>query len=127
MVTFWNKVEVDRKRIVKLFFIPISIILVAIFALLIFFPQLLGETGQLVVMGGTLVGFIISNMIINKKIDGVINKHNSEAVEKIKNIVGHKHFEELMDETRAHYDDFFGIVEEDEPTEEVLEEEKQEN
>ena len=30
-----------------------------------------------------------------------------------------KHFEELMDETRAHYDDFFGIVEEDEETQEV--------
>ena len=58
-------------------------------------------------------------MFINKKIDGVVNKHNSEAVEKIKNIVGHKHFEELMDETRAHYDDFFGIVEDEEPTEEV--------
>lgn len=116
MITFWQKVEVDRKRIMKLFFIPISIILFAVFALLIFFPTLLDNTSQLVVMGVTLVGFIICNMVINKKIDGIINKHNSEAVEKIKNIVGHKHFEELMDETRAHYDDFFGIVEETEET-----------
>ena len=119
MITFWDRVEVDRKKVIKWFFIPITIILVAIFMLLIFFPETLGNSGQLVVMGVTLVGFIISNMLINKKIDGIVNKHNSEAVEKIKNIVGHKHFEELMDETRAHYDDFFGIVEEDEETQEV--------
>ena len=112
MVTFWDKVEKDRKRVVKLFFIPISIIIVAVFTLLLAFPTLLGETGQLVVMGVTLFGFIIANMFINKKVDGIVNKHNSEAVEKIKNIVGHKHFDELMDETRAHYDDFFGIEEE---------------
>ena len=121
MVTFWNKVEVDRKRIMKLFFIPISIILIAVFTILLFLPSILGETGQLVVMGATLVGFIISNMLINKKIDGIVNTHNSEAVEKIKNIVGHKHFEELMEETRAHYDDFFGIVED---AEEVVEEQQ---
>lgn len=127
MVTFWDKVEVDRKRIIKLFFIPISVILIAVFMLLIFFPQMLGNTGQLVVMGATLVGFIIANMLINKKIDSIINKHNAEAVEKIKNIVGHKHFEELMDETRAHYDDFFGIVEEEEVTEEVPAGENHEN
>ena len=56
--------------------------------------------------------------LLDEKIDGIINQHNSEAVEKIKNIVGHKHFEELMDETRAHYDDFFGIVEEENNVEE---------
>ena len=84
MVTFWKKVEVDRKRIMKFFFIPISIILVAVFTLLLFFPSALGETGQLVVMGATLVGFIIANMLINKKIDGIVNKYNSEAVDKIK-------------------------------------------
>ena len=111
----------DRKRIMKLFFIPISIILIAVFTILLFLPSILGETGQLVVMGATLVGFIISNMLINKKIDGIVNTHNSEAVEKIKNIVGHKHFEELMEETRAHYDDFFGIVED---AEEVVEEQQ---
>lgn len=121
MVTFWSKVEVDRKRIMKLFFIPISIILIAVFTILLFLPSILGETGQLVVMGATLVGFIIANMLINKKIDGIVNTHNSEAVEKIKNIVGHKHFEELMEETRAHYDDFFGIVED---AEEVVEEQQ---
>lgn len=121
MVTFWKRVETDRKRIMKLFFIPISIILIAVFTILIFFPTLLGNNGQLVVMGVTLVGFIIANMFINKKVDGIINKHNSEAVEKIKNIVGHKHFEELMDETRAHYDDFFGIVEDEEPVLEEIE------
>lgn len=122
MVTFWSKVEKDRSRLMKIFFIPVSIILAAIFIILLAFPKLLNETSQLVVMGGALIGFIIVNVVINKKIDSVVNKHNSEAVEKIKNIVGHKHFDELMDETRAHYDDFFGIVEEENV--EVVEEEK---
>jgi hypothetical protein len=119
MVTFWSKVEKDRSRLMKIFFIPVSIILAAIFIILLAFPKLLNETSQLVVMGGALIGFIIVNVVINKKIDSIVNKHNSEAVEKIKNIVGHKHFDELMDETRAHYDDFFGIVEEEATEENV--------
>ena len=130
MVTFWNKVEKDSSKIMKVFFIPVMVILAAVFIVLLAFPQILGETGQLVVMGATLVGFIIANVFINRKVDTIVNKHNSEAVEKIKNIVGHKHFDELMDETRAHYDDFFGIVEDEnvEETNEVVEEveEKQE-
>ena len=64
-------------------------------------------------MGVTLVGFIFVNIFINKKIETIVNTHNNEAVDKIKKIVGHKRFDELMDETRAHYDDFFGIVEDD--------------
>ena len=124
MVTFWDKVEHDRKKIMKIFYIPVAIVLAVVFFVLLALPELLGETNQLLVMGGTLFGFIIVNMVINRKIDGIVNKHNSESVEKIKNIVGHKHFDELMDETRAHYDDFFGITEED--VVEEIQEEKEE-
>ena len=55
----------------------------------------------------------IVNVIVNKKVDNIVNTHNATAVEKIKNIIGHKRFDELMDEQQAHYDDFFGITEEE--------------
>ena len=126
MITFWNKVEEERKRITKIFFIPISIVLAIAFIFLIFFPQVLGETGQLVLMGVVLVGFLFANVFLNKKLDSIVNKHNSEAVEKIKNIVGHKHFDELMEATRAHYDEFFGIEDEVEEPTEITEEKAEE-
>jgi len=122
MVTFWDNVERDRGKLIKFFFIPVSVVAFLVFIVFMFFPRLLGETGQLIVMGVTLVGFIVANTILNKKIDSIIQKHNSESVEKIKNIIGHKHFNELMEETRAHYDDFFGIKEETKETEEGQEE-----
>ena len=92
------------------------------------FSDKLGENGQLIAMAAVLVVFVIANMIINKKIDKIINTSNSNAIEKIKNIVGHKRFDELMEGQRIYYDKFFGIEEEEnlEPTEEVLEEAPQE-
>lgn len=125
MITFWNDVEKERSKVLKWFFIISGILLGGLFIFLAFFPDALDQTGQMIVMGVTLVGFIVVNTVINKKVDAIINKHNSIAVEKIKNIVGHDRFEQLLDETRAHYDDFFGIEEEPETqTEEVVDCEK---
>ena len=123
MITFWNDVEKERSKVLRWFFIISGLLLGGLFIFLAFFPDALDQTGQMIVMGATLIGFIVVNTVINRKVDSIINKHNSIAVEKIKNIVGHDHFEELLDETRAHYDDFFGINDEvEEVTEETVEE-----
>ena len=57
-----------------------------------------------------------------------MSNNEIKTIEKIKNIVGHKRFDELMEGQRIYYDKFFGIEEEEnlEPTEEVLEEAPQE-
>jgi hypothetical protein len=112
MIDFWNNVEVERGKIMKFIFLPISILVFVIFILLMIFGEQLGQA-QMVIMTITLIGFIVANVFVNKKVEKVLNKHNSEAVEKIKNIIGHKRFDELMDEQQAHYDDFFGINKEE--------------
>ena len=116
MIDFWHKVEKERSKVMKFIFIPVSIIVFIGFIALIFLGQILGGTGQTVGMAVLLLAFIIVNVFVNRKIDSAINKFNSEAVEKIKNIVGHKHFDELVDIQQAHYDEFFGITHEEETT-----------
>ena len=133
MVDFWNTVEKERGKVIKFIFVPVSILMFAILIFLMFAGGILGETGQLIMMGVSLVGFIIVNTIVNKKVEKIVNDNNNIALEKIKNIIGHKRFEELLDEQQAHYDDFFHINDEvnetenvevvsEEPTEEVVEE-----
>ena len=124
MINFWDAVEKERGKIMKFVFIPVSIVVFLMLIALMVFGGALDETLQTVLMGVALVGFIVVNVIVNKKIDSIVNKHNSEAVEKIKNIIGHKRFEELLNEQQAHYDEFFGI--EEETDEEVVEEESTE-
>ena len=129
MINFWDAVEKERGKIMKFVFIPVSVAVFAMLIVLMFLGGSLDETLQTVLMGVALVGFIVVNVIVNKKIDGIVNKHNSEALEKIKNIIGHNRFEELLNEQQAHYDEFFGINDEEvveEATEEVVEEVKNE-
>ena len=115
MIDFWNKVEKQRSKIMKRVFIPVSIIVflgfIASIILLGGFPD-----AQMIAMAVLLLAFIVVNVFVNRKIDSAVNKFNSEAVEKIKNIVGHKHFDELVDIQQAHYDEFFGITHEEETT-----------
>ena len=120
MIDFWDAVESERGKVMKFIFLPVSLLVFVIFILLMIFGEQLGNA-QMVIMTVTLIGFIVANVFVNKKVEKILNKHNSEAVEKIKNIIGHKRFDELMDEQQAHYDDFFGITNE-EPSEEVVEE-----
>ena len=112
MIDFWDAVEKERGKVMKLIFVPVSIVVFIVFILLMIFQEQLGDAVTFI-MGATLVAFIIVNVFVNKKIDSILNKHNSEAVEKIKNIIGHDRFDQLMDEQQAHYDDFFGIKDED--------------
>ena len=126
MVDFWDVVEKERNKVMKFIFLPVSILVFAIFLVLMFFPTLFGETGQMIVMGVCLLGFIVVNVLVNKKVEKIVNENNSIAVEKIKNIIGHKRFEELLDEQQAHYDEFFHVneevvVEEEAPAEEIKE------
>lgn len=121
MIDFWDAVEKERGKIMKFLFIPVSILVFVVFIVLMIFAEALGETGQTVAMAVTLVSFIVVNVFVNKKIDSIVNKNNSEAIEKIKNIIGHKRFDELLNEQQAHYDDFFGINNEEE-NETVVEE-----
>lgn len=114
MIDFWNKVEKQRSKIMRCVFIPVSIIVFLGFIASIILGGLLGESLQMVVMAVLLLAFIVVNVAVNRKIDSAVNKFNSEAVEKIKNIVGHKHFDELIDIQQAHYDEFFGITHEEE-------------
>lgn len=118
MINFWNNVEKDRSKIMKFVFIPVSVLVFIIFILLMIFGANLDQNLQTIIMGVVLVAFIIVNVIVNKKIDGYVNKHNDEAVDKIKKIIGAKRFEELLNEQQAHYDEFFQIP----PDEEVVEE-----
>ena len=138
MVDFWDIVEKERGKIMKFIFIPVSVLVFALFLIMMFFPTLFGETGQMIVMGVALVGFIVVNVVVNKKVEKIVNENNSIAVEKIKNIIGHKRFEELLDEQQKHYDDFFHVNEEVveevseeipalEANEEVVEEETSDN
>lgn len=124
MVDFWDVVEKERGKIMKFIFIPVSIVVFIIFLVLMFFPKLFSETGKLIVMAVCFLGFIAVNIFVNKKIEKIVNDNNSIAVEKIKNIIGHKRFEELLDEQQAHYDEFFHVndepVVEEAPAEEVV-------
>ena len=121
MIDFWDAVESERGKVMKFIFLPVSLLVFVIFILLMIFGEQLGNA-QMVIMTVTLIGFIVANVFVNKKVEKILNKHNSEAVEKIKNIVGHKRFDELMDEQQAHYDDFFGITNEETTEDEAVEE-----
>lgn len=116
MINFWDAVEKDRGKIMKCIFFPVSI--VVFIALVLIFVLIKQEDILMICTSVLFVAFIIVNFLVNKKIDKIINEHNSEAVAKIKNIIGHKRFEELMDEQQAHYDEFFGINDEEEVVEE---------
>lgn len=122
MIEFWEKVEKGRSKLMKFVFVPVAILVFIAFILLLILGKNLDQNLQTILIMAILIAFIITNTVVNKKIDNLVNKHNNEAVEKIKNIIGHKRFEELQNETQAHYDEFFGI--EEEPVEEVTEEEK---
>lgn len=111
-IEFWDIVEKQRGKIMKFVFIPVSIVVFLIFILVMFFGNLLGETGQMVAMGVSLVAFIIVNVIVNKKVESIVNTNHVALIEKIKNIVGHERFEELLDIQQSHYDDFFHVNEE---------------
>jgi hypothetical protein len=119
MIDFWDAVEKERSKLMKFVFIPVSIAVIVAFILLMIFAQQLGETGQMIAMVAVLVAFIVVNVIVNKKIDGYVNKHNDEAIDKIKKIIGGKRFEELLNEQQAHYDEFFQIPAEEESTEDA--------
>lgn len=114
MVDFWAEVEKVRGKLMKLVFLPVSVLVFLSFIALVLFGAALGEGVQMALMGVALILFIVVNVFVNRKIDSAINTHNSEAVEKIKNIIGHKRFEELLNEQQAHYDEFFDIKPEDE-------------
>lgn len=126
MIDFWNKVEKVRSKLMKFVFIPVSILVFLGFIALVLFGALLGEGLQMVLMAAALIAFIIVNVFVNRKIDSAINTHNTEAVDKIKHIIGHKRFEELLNEQQAHYDEFFDIHEDEEVENTELLEEKEE-
>ena len=65
-------------------------------------------------------------IIINKKIDNIIQTSNANAVDKIKKIVGGNRFDALMEAQKDYYDKFFGIEEDEEeaPVEETSESEE---
>lgn len=115
MINFWDDVEKERGKVIKFFFIPVIavVVIVSIVLMVLSFTNVLNETGQWIGMGALLVAFVICNTVINRKIDGIISKHNDIAVNKIKNIVGHKRFEELQHAQQTHYDEFFNIPEEE--------------
>ena len=117
MVDFWDIVEKERGKVMKFIFFPVSILMFVVLILLMIFGPQMGETVQMIIMAVSLVAFIIVNVLVNKKIEKIINDNNSIAVEKIKNIIGHKRFEELLDEQQAHYDEFFHVNEDATETE----------
>lgn len=127
MINFWDSVEKERGKVVKFFFIPVIavVIITSIVLMALSMNGILDETGQWIGMGSLLVAFVICNTIINRKIDGIVSKHNDIAVSKIKNIVGHKRFEQLQHAQQTHYDEFFNIPEEERvvPVEEETQEE----
>lgn len=128
MIDFWNNVEKDRSKLMKTIFLPVSIVIFIAFILLLIFSTSISQGLQMGIMGALLIGFIIVNVFVNKKIDKAVNTHNNEAIKRIKHIIGHKRFDELMEEQQAHYDEFFGINRDEEVeglSEEVPEETEQ--
>ena len=115
MINFWDDVEKERGKVVKFFFIPVIavVIILSVVLMALSFTNVLDETGQWISMGALLVGFVICNTIINRKIDSIVSKHNDTAVSKIKNFIGHKRFEELQHAQQTHYDEFFNIPEDE--------------
>ena len=109
MVDFWDVVEKERGKVMKFIFFPVSILVFVVFIVLMLLQGKMDDTLQLVLMVGSLLAFVFVNIFVNKKIDKIINENNNIAVEKIKNIIGHKRFEELLDEQQAHYDEFFHV------------------
>ena len=122
MIDFWGKVEKVRGKLMKFVFFPVSILVFVFFIAIVIFGQVLGQTLQTILMAAALIGFIVVNVFVNRKIDNAVNTHNTEAVDKIKNIIGHKRFEELINEQQAHYDEFFDIHNDEEETAVVAEE-----
>lgn len=109
---FWDQVETRRSKMMKTIFLPFVVVS---FVALLLLMVLLGDNAnyQTYSMFGILIVFLIMNMIINKKIDNMINTLNVEAVDKIKKIIGAKKFESLLDAQRSYIDEFFGYTDED--------------
>lgn len=125
-VDFWNKVAVDRKKTMLTIFLPLVLVIAVAFILAGVLKKQLGDNGQLIMLSIALVVFIIGNVFVNKRIDKSINKHNAEAIDDIKHIIGKDRFDALIDEQKLYYDEFFGLQEDNKTNEEGTPEEKQE-
>ena len=134
-INFWDVVEKGRKKIMFTLFLPSVIVAFLAAVLLMIFASKLaalpnGQIWQYVIIGAILVGFIVCNVLTNKKIDKVIRTANEKAIDDIKHVVGEKHFDELMDAQQAYYDEFFHIEddeqEETQPEEQEIEAKKEE-
>ena len=75
------------------------------------------DNGTVIFMAVLVFVFIFSNVLVNRKLDGAITKANDAAIEQIKGIVGHSHFDELLEAQRAYYNEYFGINEEEQNAE----------
>jgi len=127
-VNFWDNVEKGRKKIMLTLFLPIVIVVLGIAVAFMFLSQGWNQTTQLLVMGAILVVFIAGNVIVNKKIDNLINGENKKAVDAIKGIVGHERFDEIMDNQRAYYDKLYAVPDDTQvENKEEVKEEAEEN
>lgn len=121
---FWDAVEKARNRTMTHFIIPITLVVFILLGLSTLIPKNQGQM-QMIVLIGIFIGYIISTMVVRKRVDSAINRHNQEAIEKIKNIVGHEKFQSLLEKQRTYYDQFFNIsatAPEEETAPSVLEE-----
>ena len=123
---FWDNYDKGRKKVYLTLNLPALIIaVIAAILLMVFNKQLAasesGSTIQWIIMGVVIVGFFAVTFIANKKLDNLVTVENNAALEDIKNIVGHKHFDELMDEQQKYYDKFFGLDQQEENKEEEVE------
>lgn len=129
---FWDEVEKGRRKVMLSIFLPSVIIAFLAATLLMVFAKKLaelpnGNVWQYVIIGLILVGFIVTNVLTNKKIDKLIRIANDKALNDIKTVVGFKHFDELMEDQQAYYNEFFKIEEdEEEQAEEPVEGQVQE-
>jgi len=127
---FWDEYDAGRKRTFKFYNVPaLALALLAALFLIIFSKKLAaaGQSGsiiQWVVLGVAVVGFLGVTFVSNRRLDRLINESNNRALEDIKNIVGHDHFDELMEAQQAYYDEFFGLNNQEEEQPEEPAEEK---
>lgn len=117
---FWDKCDDTTKKYNFRIMLPLAAVCLILFFVISNIDALASVAAY--IQFGVLAVFIVGMLFMNKFVKNKLAFLNNESVKGIKDEVGEKHFEELLEEQKKYIDDFFEaqakLAEEEEAKEE---------
>lgn len=112
-IRFLERVGSINQKVTRMFIIPVMILFAAVaFITSMFFEEYLTQ-----VFLGLLVVIIVTNVFQNKNVSKKVREENLNAQNEIRNLLGNKRFEELIQDQQSHYEEYFKFEDEDQSEE----------